>query len=121
MMSAEDYNRYPEIKTILHHIYEYKKGVRSLVLCTLCRTCATLVVEKLSAQGIPHLQQELGTNRVNLYFGKQACLDAVSNFAHKPLNRLTPEEDFMLGAMLGYDITMQCERFCNRKSKAVVN
>ena len=30
--------------------------------------------------------------------------------------RLTPEEDFMLGVMLGYDLTMQCERFCNRRS-----
>lgn len=26
-----------------------------------------------------------------------------------------PEEDFMLGIMLGYDISMQCERYCKRK------
>ena len=25
-----------------------------------------------------------------------------------------PEEDFILGALLGYDICMQCERFCKR-------
>ena len=57
-------------------------------------------------------------NKVNLYFGKRACLDAVKTFIDKPLNRLTPEEDFMLGAMLGYDITLQCERFCTRKRVA---
>ncbi len=34
----------------------------------------------------------------------------------RPLNELTPEEDFMLGALLGYDIRMQCERYCQRKS-----
>lgn len=28
---------------------------------------------------------------------------------------LTPEEDFILGAMLGYDICAQCERYCKRK------
>ena len=35
----------------------------------------------------------------------------------KPLNQLTPEEDFILGAMLGYDICAQCERYCARKNK----
>ena len=32
-------------------------------------------------------------------------------------NDLTPEEDFMLGTLLGYDIRMQCERYCQRKTK----
>ena len=27
----------------------------------------------------------------------------------------TPEEDFILGALLGYNICKQCERFCSRK------
>ena len=35
----------------------------------------------------------------------------------KPLNQLTPEEDFILGAMLGYDIRVQCERYCERKCR----
>ena len=54
-------------------------------------------------------------DKVNLYFGKRSCLDAVQTFVDKPLNKLTPEEDFMLGIMLGYDISMQCERYCKRK------
>lgn len=35
----------------------------------------------------------------------------------RPLNLLTPEEDFMLGTMLGYDICAQCERYCERKNR----
>ena len=30
---------------------------------------------------------------------------------------LSPEEDFILGAMLGYDICAQCERYCERKGR----
>lgn len=33
----------------------------------------------------------------------------------RPLNQLSPEEDFILGALLGYDIRMQCECYCSRK------
>ena len=51
---------------------------------------------------------------MNLYFGNRQCLKAVATFIHKPLNELSPEEDFMLGAMLGYDIVGQCERYCKR-------
>lgn len=116
-MSAEEYIRFSEMKVIMHHIYEFKKGVRSLVLCTLCKSSADTIIARLENQGIGYVIQNLGDRKVNLYFGKRACLEAVSNFIHKPLNLLTPEEDFMLGAMLGYDIALQCKRFCNRKSK----
>lgn len=68
-----------------------------------------------SRLGIAHLTQPVTDNKVNLYFGNRLCLDAVKTFVHKPLNELSPEEDFMLGAMLGYDITGQCERYCKRK------
>ena len=107
-MSAEDFSRYGSMKLFMHHIYEFQKGVRSLVLCTMCRTCASLVCDRLYAQPVTY-------NKVNLYFGNRLCLDAVKTFVHKPLNELSPEEDFMLGAMLGYDITGQCERYCKRK------
>lgn len=88
------------------------------MLFTMCRTCARIVTEKLERRGIGYMLQAVGTERVNLYFGRQECLDAVSGFIHKPLNLLTPEEDFMLGAMLGYDIHVQCRRFCERKGIA---
>lgn len=101
----------------MHLIYEFKKGVRNLVLCTLCPTCADLVRDRLQSQGIEHLSQSVNDRKVNLFFGDRDCLEAVSRFVHKPLNKLTPEEDFMLGALLGYDLSLQSKRFCERKSK----
>ena len=115
-MSVEDYNRFDSIKVFLHQIYEFKKGVRNLVLCTMCKSCADLVTKRLKEQKIEYLIQEVVQNKVNLYFGKRSCLETVRTFINKPLNKLSPEEDFILGAMLGYDITMQCERFCKKKT-----
>ncbi len=114
-MSEEDFVRFPDMKMFMHHIYEFKKGVRNLILCTMCKRCAELVMQRLEKQNIEYLCQPVSADKVNLFFGKKVCLDAVCTFINKPLNLLTPEEDFMLGAMLGYDIGMQCERFCHRK------
>jgi len=46
-MSAGDFSRFDKMKMLLHHIYEFRKGVRDLVLCTLCPTCAGLLIERL--------------------------------------------------------------------------
>ena len=46
-MSEQDYVRFGELKIFMHQIYEFKKGVRNLVLCTMCPTCAALVAERL--------------------------------------------------------------------------
>ena len=119
-MTALDYARAGKMQMALHLIYEYKKGVRSLALCTVCPTCAALLKERLDRQGIAYLTQELGNRNVNIFFGERVCLDAVAVFVGKPLNKLTPEEDFMLGAMLGYDSRQQCRRFCGRKAKVRV-
>jgi len=74
-MSVEDYNRFDSIKVFLHQIYEFKKGVRNLVLCTMCKSCADLVTERLREQKIEYLIQEVVQNKVNLYFGKRSCLE----------------------------------------------
>ncbi len=116
-MSAEDFNRYDSLKLFMHHIYEFQKGIRNLVLCTMCPTCATLVCDRLKRLGIGYLMQSVTDTKVNLYFGCDHCLNTVRTFVHKPLNELTPEEDFMLGTMLGYNITQQCERYCKRKQQ----
>ena len=111
-MSAEEFSRYDSMKLFLHQIYEFQKGVRSLVLCTMCRTCASLLSERLERLGIAYRIQSVTDSKVNLYFGNRMCLETVATFIHKPLNELSAEEDFMLGAMLGYDIAGQCERYC---------
>lgn len=119
-MSLDELRRFADMKIYLHHIYEYQKGVRNLILCTVHKSCAEILSERLDNQGIAYYIQEVANEKVNLFFGKQACLDALKNFIiNKPLNQLTPEEDFMLGIMLGYDITKQSERYCTQKVKSL--
>lgn len=115
-MSAEDFVRFDSLKLFLHQIYEYRKGVRSLVLCTTTPACAGILAERLEQLGIGYVQQRVADDKVNLYFGHELCLQVVRTFLHKSLYALTPEEDFMLGAMLGYDIRQQCERYCRRRA-----
>ena len=97
-MSTEEFSRYDSMKLFLHQIYEFQKGVRSLVLCTMCRTCASLLSERLERLGIAYRIQSVTDSKVNLYFGNRMCLETVATFIHKPLNELSAEEDFMLGA-----------------------
>ena len=73
--------------------------------------------ERLRHQNIPYILQPAGKNTLNLYFGRRECLEAIRLIVTRPLNELTPEEDFILGAMLGYDICAQCERYCKRKGE----
>ena len=95
-----------DMKVLMNHIYEYKKGVRQMVLFTMNKRYETFALQRLDHQNIPYVLQPAGKNTVNLYFGRRECLEAIR-----------PEEDFILGAMLGYDICAQCERYCERKCR----
>jgi len=37
----------------------------------------------------------VGNKRINLFFGRKECMDAIRNFVQQPLSNLTPEEDFI--------------------------
>ena len=93
-----------EIRIFLNHIYEFKKGIRNMVLYTMSKN-----------QNISYMIQEIGTNKINLFFGKPECMEAMRHIITRPLNQLTAEEDFILGTMLGYDLCQQCKRYCNKK------
>ena len=108
-----------ELMLLSNHIYEYKKGVRPLVLYTMNKAYELVATNKLKAQGISYFLQDVGSGAVNIYFGSKECLDTIEMIVTKPLNKLSPEEDFILGALLGYDLRMQCERYCSRKEKAL--
>lgn len=116
--TQQDTNRLPEdMKVLVNHIYEFKKGVRRMVLFTFNKRYEQFAVIRLQHQNISYVIQPVGNDRLNLFFGKKECLDAIRLMITKPLCQLTPEEDFILGAMLGYDICAQCERYCERKSR----
>ena len=74
-------------------------------------------VNRLKSQGIEYIIQRVGNSNINIFFGKKQCLDAIRIIVDKPLVRLSPEHDFIIGALLGYDICCQCERFCERKQR----
>ncbi len=106
-----------EMKVLMNHIYEYQKGVRQMVLFTCPKKFKHFATQRLERQNIEYVLQPAGKNNLNLYFGRKECLDAIRLIVTRPLNQLTPEEDFILGTMLGYDLCAQCERFCERKER----
>ena len=107
-----------DMKVLMNHIYEFKKGVRNMILFTFNQRYKDYAEKRLQSNGISYIIQPVGNDRLNLFFGKRECLDAIRMMVTRPLNQLTPEEDFILGAMLGYDICAQCERYCERKERS---
>ena len=105
-----------ELKVLMNHIYELNKDVRQMVLFTCNKKYGQQAVERLESQGIPYVLQPAGQQNLNLYFGRRECLEAIRLIVTRPLNQLTPEEDFILGAMLGYDLCAQCERYSSTTS-----
>ena len=105
-----------EIRIFLNHIYEFKKGVRNMVLYTMSKEHEEFAIRRLKNQKISYMIQEVGTNKINLFFGKAECMEAMRHIIIRPLNQLTAEEDFILGAMLGYDLCQQCKRYCSKKA-----
>ena len=59
-----------EIRIFLNHIYEFKKGVRNMVLYTMSREHEEFAIRRLKNQKISYMIQEVGTNKINLFFGK---------------------------------------------------
>ncbi|EHH00748.1 DUF2023 family protein [Paraprevotella clara] len=117
MDALSERNRHTGIsamRVFANHIYEYKKGVRRMILFTVNDRYVGEAVKRLKAEDIDFELQEVGNGRTNVFFGRSECIEVVRRMITRPLQQLSPEEDFILGALLGYDICMQCERFCKR-------
>lgn len=98
-----------------HHIYEYRKGLRHLVLHTMNESDRAAAERKLSRYDVDYVVAPIANNKINIFFGSRECVDVVRTFYTTPLNELTAEQDFILGIMLGYDRVAQCKRFMQRK------
>ena len=105
-----------ELMVFFNHIYEFKKGVRNLILTTEKKSNEAYIEARLKKEKIPYLITPAGENTINVFFGKEECIKVVSTF-DTHLNKLSPEKDFMLGIMLGYDRVMQCSRYLQRLTK----
>ncbi|MBP6322763.1 MAG: DUF2023 family protein [Fusobacteriaceae bacterium] len=105
------------MEVLIHHIYEYEKGLRNLILHTSPKTLKEKIEAKLNKKDIPFVIHEIPGNKINIYFGNKHCIDVVKSIGKVDLSTYSDEEDYILGIMLGYDRVKQCERFLNRKLK----
>ncbi|KID48952.1 hypothetical protein C095_07635 [Fusobacterium necrophorum subsp. funduliforme B35] len=60
-----------------HHIYEYQKGVRNLILHSTSRENLNLVRNKLTAENIAFLIYPLGKEKINIFFGDPECIAVI--------------------------------------------
>ena len=99
-------------------IYGYKHGIRPLVLQTMQMEDKDAIEARLKRDDLNyHLQPAPGGKNLNVFLGDKACVDVVKTFGDTPLGKLTPEKDFILCVLLGYDKTKQCERYLKLKDK----
>ncbi len=100
-----------------HHIYEYRKGLRRLILHTVIRRELPEIIARFRRHGVAYYVVPLGQSRANIFFGDKVCIDVVKSIGKTNLSAYTPEEDFILGTMLGYCRRQQCERYLKMKQK----
>lgn len=106
-----------DLKVFYHHIYEYKKGIRSLILTTEKSVYKQPIESRLKKEKIDYAIQDVNKDKINVFFGAKKCIDVVKTFIHKKLSDLSPEQDFILGTLLGYDKVTQCDRYLNMMKK----
>ena len=98
-----------------HHLYEYKKGLRGLVLHTGNIKEKNIIEKRLKRENISYYIQKINSIKINVFFGDDKCIKIVKQMENRLLSGLTEEEDFILGIMLGYDRLKQCERYIRKK------
>jgi len=103
------------MQVFYHLVYEYQKGLRDLCLFTCTNELEHKIKKALEAQNINYIICPLKNEKINVFFGMPACLQIIKQFSCKELDKLSSEEDFMLGIMLGYAKPQQYERFLSRK------
>ena len=103
-----------------HHIYEFKKGLRNLILHTAPEGDIPEIVHTLAGQHIAYKIEHLRNGYANVFFGSADCIRVLEVIGEKRLTDFTKEEDFILGIMLGYGRLEECRRyvFLSEKEKA---
>ncbi len=104
-------HRSADLQILIHHIYEYKKGVRNMVLHTMNSIRREYAENILKQKGINYVIQEVSSNKINIFLGNKDCIEIIKSFGNKSLSNYTPEQAFMLGIMLGYDRKEQYQRY----------
>lgn len=105
-----------ELDVFFHMIYELDKGIRGLALLTTNENNLDAVMEKLSLCNYDFIIEKLNSEYVNIFFGKKSQIQVAKKMKRNSLKELNPEEDFILGTLLGYNISVQCERYLGKNS-----
>ncbi len=100
-----------ELRVFSHHIYEYKKGLRNLILTTEKEANRKIITDRLERENIAYLIQNVDEKKINVFFGNIDSVNVIKSFNQPKLNEYTPEQDFILGTLLGYDKIQQCQRY----------
>ncbi len=95
-------------------IYEYKKGMRDLSLYTCEAKDIKDYINLLKQLKIAYTTIDLGDNKTNIFFGAPNCIEILKRFSSKNLDKLSPQEDFILGIMLGYSRNEQYNRILSK-------
>ena len=77
-----------------HHLYEYKKGLRRLILHTVMRKDVAEIIARFRKHNIAHKVILLGEERANIFFGDEVCVNVIKGIGKTCLSEYTPEEDF---------------------------
>ena len=94
------------------YIYEIKKGTKPMALMSVAKEDTRKCLDKITKNELFSYVSEIdGKN--NIFFGKKECVEIVSTFP-KELSKLSPQQDFILGTMLGYNRIEQCRRYLNK-------
>lgn len=109
------------LRVFSNHIYEYRKGLRSLVLHTSPIGLRQNIEERLEREEIEHRIYEISHEKINTFFGDAAFVEVISRIGKGDVREYTPEEDFMLGVLLGYGRRQQCERYLSNTAQEEKN
>ncbi len=106
------------MQVFYHHVYEYEKGLRDLILHTTVVSDLEEIKQVLERRDIRYSIQYLKNGHMNVFFGSDICINVITEIGKTSLVDYTPEEDFILGIMLGYDRKVQCRRFLDLKERS---
>lgn len=105
------------MQVFYHHVYEYEKGLRDLILHTTATADLDEIKKVLERKEIKHTIQFLTNGHMDVFFGSDICINVIIEIGKISLVDYTPEEDFILGIMLGYDRKVQCRRYLDIRNR----
>ena len=71
-----------DLKVLMNHIYEYKKGVRCMVLYTFDKQYESFAITRLQNQNIEYIIQPVGNGNLNFVLWQTRVLGCYSDDCH---------------------------------------